>query len=743
MHRIKHVFFYIFLLGTTACVSTEKVNNLVKVNPEDNPADILRKATLVKPSARQYEWQQLEYIAFLHFGPNTFTGVEWGTGLEDPAVFKPTDFDAGQWISVIKDAGMKMAMLTAKHHDGFCLWPTTTTRHSVASSPWENGRGDVLGELVKAAREKDIGVGVYLSPADLNQIEAPDGTYGNGSPVRTVKIPTDPQLQKTARQVFEYELDDYNALFMNQLYEVLTQYGTIAEVWFDGANPKPGTGQTYNRKAWYELIRKLQPEAVIAIKGPDVRWCGNEAGHTRESEWSVLPVPEHPDTFDWPDLRQEDLGSRDQLAGSKYLYWYPAETNTSIRHGWFYRDEQQYVKTVEELLDTWYRSVGGNTVFLLNLTPDRRGRIPEKDAARLREVGNIVARSFEHNLAANARIEVSGGKKSARHLLDGQLETFWKPEDGQEQAEIVLDLGAAQTFNRLVLQENIRTQGQRIENFVLDIWENDQWKEVTKGNVVGFKNIRRFPMVETNKVRLRILESRVAPTLATLGLYRAPEMLSTPLISRNKAGMVSINCKTPDPKIYYTLDGSQPNAQSTVYQAPFAMPDGGTVKAVAITEGGANISEITIAQYDLCPAKWSVRTFSAAHRAYKADRAIDGNPATMWHTPWGNEAASLPHHIEIDLGENLDLKGVTYLPRQDRQIGGICKKYRVETSEDGTVWQLAKEGGFDNIQNSPVLQEIRFDKAIRARYFRFTALENVQENITLSVAELGVITKSE
>lgn len=741
MNRIKLFIIYVLLLGTAACVSTEKVHNLVKIDPTDQPADIVRKATQVRPSQRQYAWQQQEFIAFLHFGPNTFTGVEWGTGLEDPVVFNPTDFDAGQWISVIKEAGMKMAMLTAKHHDGFCLWPTGTTEHSVASSPWKNGQGDVMGDLAKAAQEEDIAIGVYLSPADLNQIEAPGGTYGNGSAVRSVKIPTDPQLQKTARQVFEFELDDYNALFMNQLYEVLTQYGTIAEVWFDGANPKPGTGQTYNRKAWYELIRQLQPEAVIAIKGPDVRWCGNEAGHTRENEWSVLPVPEHPDNFDWPDLRREDLGSREQLAGSKYLYWYPAETNTSIRHGWFYRDEEQYVKTVEELLDTWYRSVGGNTVFLLNLTPDRRGRIPEKDAGRLREVGRLIAQSFRHNLAGKASLQASSGQASARHALDGQLETSWKPVDGEEQAELVLDLGDPQTFNRLVLQEDIRTHGQRVERFAFDIWTDDQWKEVTAGTVVGYKNIRRFPMVETNKVRLRILESRVAPTLSILGLYRAPEMLSNPLISRNKEGMVSIKCKTPDPKIYYTLDGSQPNAQSPLYQEPFSLPEAGTVKAVAITGSGANTSDVISARYDLCPAKWTVHAFSAEHRSYRSDLAIDGNPATMWHTPWGDNATPLPHHIEIDLGEHLDLKGVTYLPRQDRQQGGICKEYRIEISENGTTWQLAKTGKFDNIQNSPVLQEIRFGKVMSARYIRFTALENVQKQVTLSVAELGVITR--
>jgi alpha-L-fucosidase len=724
-----------------SCAHQENRSNLIQVEPEDSFEEIVRKSTLVVPSERQYDWQQLEFIAFLHFGPNTFTGVEWGNGMEDPTVFNPTEFDASQWVSVIKDAGMKLAMLTAKHHDGFCLWPTTTTDHSVKNSPWKNGKGDVLGELVEAARAENIEIGVYLSPADLHEIERPNGTYGNGSEPKTVKIPSDSELQKTADQIFEYELDDYDALFMNQLYEVLTQYGPIEEVWFDGANPKPGTGQTYNRKAWYDMIRKLQPEAVIAIKGPDVRWCGNEAGHTRKSEWSVLPVPEHPDNYNWPDLQQEDLGSREKLADAKYLYWYPAETNTSIRHGWFYRDDEQYVKTVEELVDTWYRSVGGNTVFLLNLTPDRRGLIPEKDAERLREVGRIIAASFEENLALNAEVEASDKKTSPENILDGNAETFWKPANGNEQAELILTLEGEKEFNRLVLQECIKNQGQRIERFAFDIWKNEDWKEVSDGTVVGYKNIRRFPMVKAEKVRLRILESRLAPTIATFGLYKAPEMLSNPAIYRNKECGVTIRCQTPDPVIHYTLDGSEPNAGSLVYENPFELPGGGVVKAIAMTSGDAQRSEVVEARFDICPANWTVEEVSAQHSSYLATNVIDGNPSTMWHTPWGDSAPNHPHSIIINFGETLALKGFSYLPRTDGQLGGVCKSYKVEVSEDGTTWKLAKQGAFDNIRNSPVLQEIRFGNTINARYLRFTSLSNVNGSETLSVAEIGVITR--
>ena len=740
MNYLRTIVFLLTLL-LFACQQKEETSNLIKVEPEDNLEEIVRKSTLVVPSERQYEWQQLEFIAFLHFGPNTFTGVEWGTGMEDPAVFNPTDFDATQGVSVIKESGMKLAMLTAKHHDGFCLWPTTTTNHSVKSSPWKNGNGDLLGELVEAARAEDIEIGVYLSPADLHEIERPNGTYGNGSEPKPVKIPSDPELQKTANKVFEYELDDYDALFMNQLYEVLTQYGPIEEVWFDGANPKPGTGQTYNRKAWYDMIRKLQPGAVIAIKGPDVRWCGNEAGHTRQNEWSVLPVPEHPDNYDWPDLQQEDLGSREKLKEAKYLYWYPAETNTSIRHGWFYRDEEQYVKTVEELVDTWYRSVGGNTVFLLNLTPDRRGLIPEKDAERLREVGRIVAASFDENLALNAEVEASYAETSPENILDKNAETYWKPVDGNEQAELILTLDGEKEFNRLVLQECIKTQGQRIERFAFDIWENDGWKEVTDGTVVGYKNIRRFPLVKSEKVRVRILQSRVAPTISVLGLYKAPEMLSNPAIYRNKSCMVTIRCQTPDPVIHYTLDGSEPNAGSPVYEKPFELPAGGVVNAAAMIGNGAQKSEVVEVRFDICPVGWAVEEVSAQHSSYPAKNAIDGNPSTMWHTPWDGDAPEHPHIIIIDFGETLALKGFSYMPRTDGQLGGVCKSYKVEVSENGTDWKLAKQGVFDNIRNSPVKQEILFGNTFEGRYLRFTSLSNVNGSETLSAAEFGVITR--
>jgi alpha-L-fucosidase len=277
--------------------------------------ELIRKAVDVRPSARQLVWQQLEFIGFVHFGVNTFSGREWGTGEEDPKTFNPEKLDTDQWCRMMKAAGMKQVILTAKHHDGFCLWQTRYTTHSVSSSTWRSGKGDVLRELVDSCRKYGLKVGVYLSPADLYQIENPAGLYGNLSEYseRVIPRPVPGRPFKDTR-TFKFVADDYNEYFMNQLYELLTEYGRIHEVWFDGAHPKRKGGQKYTYQQWYELIRTLAPGAVIFGKGPDLRWCGNEAGKARAAEWSVIPINAPPDKFAWPDMTAQDLGSLDSTA---------------------------------------------------------------------------------------------------------------------------------------------------------------------------------------------------------------------------------------------------------------------------------------------------------------------------------------------------------------------------------------------------------------------------------------------
>lgn len=478
--------------------------NFAVIDPADTDREIIRKAATVVPSARQLRWQQWELTAFFHFGINTFTGREWGDGKEDPELFNPAQLDARQWVREAKEAGFKVVILTAKHHDGFCLWPTATTRHSVASSSWKEGRGDVVKEVAEACKEYGVNFGVYLSPWDRNA------------------------------QV--YGTEAYNDFFVAQLTELLTQYGNVAEVWFDGANGEGPNGkkQVYDFERYYKLIRRLQPEAVIAVMGPDVRWVGTETGYGREQEWSVVPANNlNPEAIaansqqglafkPQGDMMGSDLGSREKILKTKGLVWYPAETDVSIRPGWFYhKAEDDKVKTPEKLLDIYYSSVGRNGVLLLNIPPDKRGRVHEADVKALKAWRHLLGQTFASNLAKGAKIKSTNGRKK-KAVLDGNYSSYWTTEGSDTTAVLELDLKAPKTFDLLLLQENI-TVGQRIERFVLEYNDGGEWKKLTEGTTVGYKRLLRFDPVTASKLRLRILSSRLNPTLSEIGLYKRVE----------------------------------------------------------------------------------------------------------------------------------------------------------------------------------------------------------------------------
>lgn len=478
--------------------------NYILIKPTDTEKDIIAKAAKVTPSARQLRWQKLELTTFFHFGVNTFTNKEWGDGTEDPKIFNPAELDAKQWIRAVKDAGFKQVIITAKHHDGFCLWPSKYTEHSVKNSPWKNGKGDVVKEVANACKEFGIGFGVYLSPWDRNS-----------------KI---------------YGTDAYNDYFINQLTELLTQYGRVDEVWFDGANGEGPNGkkQVYDFNRWYAHIRKLQPAATIAIMGPDVRWVGTESGYGRETEWSVIPADENmlqkiaegsqKDVAFAPagDKMGDDLGSRDKIKNAKGLVWYPAETDVSIRPGWFYHaGEDDKVKSPEKLLDIYFSSVGYNSVLLLNIPPDKRGLLADSDIKSLKGFRLLLDQTFKINLAKGATIKSPNGINT-KALLDGKYETWFTIGTKDTTTTIELTLPVARTINVLSLQENIII-GQRIEKFVLEYKEGDEWEKLAEGTTVGYKRLIRFKKVTTDKLRLRILSSRLNPTLSEFGLYKLPE----------------------------------------------------------------------------------------------------------------------------------------------------------------------------------------------------------------------------
>jgi len=499
---MKNQFILLSLLFTTRLAFSQKASkNIAVIAPTDNIAEIIRKAANVVPSPAQFRWQQLELTAFFHFGINTFTGREWGDGKEDPKLFNPSSLDANQWVRTAKEAGIRQVILTAKHHDGFCLWPTKTTNHSLKSSDWKNGKGDVVKAVAQACKEYGLGFGVYLSPWDRN------------SPV--------------------YGTEAYNDLFVAQLTELLTNYGKVDEVWFDGANGEGPNGkkQVYDFERYYQVIRRLQPNAVIAVMGPDVRWVGTETGYGREQEWSVVPANNLNQQAIAENSQQavafkpegnmmgDDLGSRNKIVGAKGLVWYPAETDVSIRPGWFYHSaEDDKVKTPEKLLDIYYNSVGRNGVLLLNIPPDKNGLIHPNDAKNLKAWKQLRDEIFANNLAKGATIKSANGR-NAKHLLDGQYKTYWTTKGADTTATIELDLKSAKTFDVLLLQENILV-GQRIEKFLFEYFENGKWKKAAEGTTVGYKRLLRFDPITASKVRLRILSSRLNPTLAEVGLYK-------------------------------------------------------------------------------------------------------------------------------------------------------------------------------------------------------------------------------
>lgn len=449
--------------------------------PEATLSEKVEMAARLVPTEQQLKWQQMELTAFLHFGINTFTGREWGDGKEDPALFNPVSLDCEQWVRALKAGGFKMAILTAKHHDGFCLWPTKTTRHSVASSPWKEGKGDVVRELRDACRKYGLKFGVYLSPWDRNA-----ECYGQG--------------------------EAYNQFFIEQLTELLTNYGEVHEVWFDGANGEGPNGkkQEYDWEAVEQTIRRLQPKAVTAIMGDDVRWVGNEKGIGRETEWSATVLA--PGIYTRAEEQNQrlgvsstaqDLGGRKVLVDAKELFWYPSEVDVSIRPGWFYHtDQDNQVKSLAHLADIYFQSVGYNSVLLLNIPPDKNGLIHETDARRLEELATYLRHTFDDNYLK---------KGNARWMArSGDFKEFQVKKNAW--------------VNTLLIQEDI-AKGQRIERFLLEGCVEGNWQKLAEGTTVGYKRLVRFAACQPDSIRLTVLSARDEARVLRMGLYYARQLM--------------------------------------------------------------------------------------------------------------------------------------------------------------------------------------------------------------------------
>ncbi|HFK5562807.1 TPA: alpha-L-fucosidase [Elizabethkingia anophelis] len=728
------------LLEGLVCISAQNAKiipaNTIAIAPTDRKELIIKKAAHVIPTKNQLDALRNEFIAFIHFGPNTFTRMEWGNGMEDPKIFDLKELDTDQWCKSLKDAGMKMVILTVKHHDGFVLWQSRYTDHGIMSTNFRNGKGDILRDLSKSCQKYGLKLGLYLSPADLYQIENPKGLYGNLSQYtkRTIprEVPGRPFSNKTK---FEFEVDDYNEYFLNQLFEILTEYGPIHEVWFDGAHPKTKGGQKYNYEAWKKLIHTLAPRAVIFGQG-DVRWCGNEAGVTRKTEWNVLPfsnkdLTEITGLTDW---EEDNIGRRDRLYNGHFLHYQQAEVDTSIREGWFYRDDvYQKVRSADDVFDIYERSVGGNSTFILNVPPNRDGKFSDQDVKVLSETGKRIKETYSKDLLQ--------GAKGPKQVLDHNDVTYSLLNNNQ----LIIETPTPVIFNRIMLQEAVSTHGERVESHAVDAWIDGEWKEIATATNIGYKRILRFSEVTTRKIRLRVLQDRGRVAISRIAAYyykmRPPQLT----ILQDKTGKVSIDekkqpfdwknqdkkdvkDKDKDFNIYYTTDGSEPGINSLKYNGPFEKEQG-TIKAVAILKGdrGAVQTEVV----GIAKNKWKLAESKEGTKNHSAEAAFDANPKTFWQS----ENQNVPQNLSLDLGALYTLTGMAYTP-QTAFGGGMMAKGIVEISADGKKWEAISAFEFGNLVNNPSKRSLYFKQAVKARYVRVTAQEIAGNSQALTIAEL-------
>jgi alpha-L-fucosidase len=494
------------------------------------------------PEPKQVEWQQMETYAFIHFGLNTFNDREWGYGDTDPKVFNPTNLDCDQWAQTLVKAGMKGVILTAKHHDGFCLWPFEGTEYSIKNSPWKNGKGNVVKELSEACKKYGLKFAVYLSPWDRHQ-----ANYGT---------------------------PEYLPYFYAQLHDLLTNYGPVFEVWFDGANGGDGwyggakdirtidRKNYYNYPRIYEMLDSIQPQAIIfSDGGPGCRWVGNEKGFAGATNWSFLREGEvHPGYEKSYEL---------QYGHADGNQWVPAECDVSIRPGWFYHpEEDDRVKSPDQLVDLYYRSVGHNATLLLNFPVDRRGLIHPVDSANAVRFHEMIQQQLKTNLVAGMTPKVSnerGGDFVASALTDDNFDTYWATEDGVTTADIEFSFDTPTRMNRMMLQEYIPL-GQRVKAFVVEYLDKDTWLPVKlneETTTIGYKRLLRFETVETKGIRIRITDARGPLCLSSVGVYDAGNVSDS--FVEKVEDIESVPYLLPDVKAEEAAKASDKQSQTTCF----------------------------------------------------------------------------------------------------------------------------------------------------------------------------------
>lgn len=624
----------------------------VIVPEQSSREDILKLAVQVRPSGRQLDYQQREMVGFIHFSVNTFTGAEWGTGKENPGVFNPSRLDARSWVKTFKDAGITAVILVAKHHDGFCLWPSKQTDHNISRSPYKGGRGDLVREVADACREFGVKLCIYLSPWDMHE-----KSFGT---------------------------EEYNDFYIKQLEELLTNYGPVYLLWFDGAGVESKVNGKQMPFAWAKIFkraRELQPDVLLSGSAPDIRWAGSEMGRGRETEWCVQGITATPRLFGGNNLgikaKAKNLGSIDSLMGKKQLVWYPSRAGLPLRRGWFYHERDDgSTKSLDYLVDCYFSTVGQNSNVLPNLSPNKEGLIPQKDAARLIRFGRIIAGMKNHDLAKGAKAKaLSGwfGNTDSSLLFDDSPFTGWTTAEGTTQAEVEIELNGAKKFNVVKLQENVRDYGQRVERFAVDAWINGEWKRLKESTTIGFRKMLRLPeVVETDKLKVSFLDARVSLSFSNFSLY---------------------------------------------YLAPF--------KESADTDA---------VRKKLARKGWSITVSGKKLPPDQVKRMMDGRTDSWGEISFSPGACDLV----VDTGRKQEISGLIYTPVMEGGPGHI-EMYKIYLSQDGKTWgKPVASGRFGNIVNNPVEQEVNFPPAT-ARFVKFCAEKGADGTRKAAVAELDLL----
>lgn len=648
------------------------------------------------PSAAQIEWHKMETYGFVHFGLNTFNDMEWGWGDTPPSTFNPTDLDCEQWVLTMKNAGMKAVILTAKHHDGFCLWQTQTTDYHIGNSPYKNGKGDIVRELSDACRKHGLKFGLYLSPWDRNNSH--------------------------------YGYPEYVEIYHKQIEELTSLYGEIFEFWFDGANGGDGYYggacelRSINPKEYYDyekardIIYENNPNCMIfGGTVPTIRWVGNEHGEAGATNWCTSFV----DNNDYISLYN---GCSDGDV------WLPAEVDVSVRPGWFYhKKEDHLLKSLASLSVIYYNSVGRNANLLLNFPVALNGKISPADSLRVVTWHDIIKNELRHNVLKNATVtadNVRGKNFSPDNVIDDDWDSYWSVKDGYDGGLIVFSFDKPVRMNRLMLQEYIPL-GQRVEEFYLEGQLDGKWFKIMPSDsmtTIGYKRILRFKTVELDKLMIFFEKSKGPLCINNIEAFCAPVLLSPPVIKRDYYGFVHLNIPDDEAVVYYTVDGSLPDNSSTRYDKPFMFNDKGVIKAVTYDSVNDKYSDVAVRHLDLPASSFVVSSPSDSY-----DKIFDGDGLSSLNLKM-NES-----FIELTFNDKQKISGFRYLPSQNRNVTRIITDYLFYV--DG---KLVSSGSFGNIENNPIEQVVEFEP-VTGKTVRFVPVRNTDNAGYCNLAEFSVI----